>query len=107
MKKSYAIALMSLLVLTGCATDNYSVSVQKWIGTRESYLVQGWGEPLKTYTSEQSKFFVYEEDGGTPQGCTTTFEIVDDFVESFDYEGKGCVGDYDTYRYDQGKYRQP
>ena len=52
------------------------------------------------------QFFVYHEDDGSPEGCTTTFEIVDDFVESFDYEGKGCVGGYDTYRYGDGKYRQ-
>lgn len=39
--------------------------------------------------------FLYHEDDGSPEGYTTIIEIVDDFVESFDYEGKGYVGDYE------------
>ena len=89
-----------LPVLAGClAKDNYGMSIRKWVGTREAYLVQGWGEPNKSYTRGDSKFFAYNEDGGEPKGCTTTFEIIGEFVESFDYVGDGCVGDFDTYKY--------
>ena len=62
-------------------------------------MVQGWGEPDSSYTKGESIFSVYNEDGGAPTGCTTTFEIVLEFVESFDYAGDGCVGDFDTHRY--------
>jgi len=99
MKVKHLIVLPLLIMILGCTGDNYSISIKKWVGTREAYLVQGWGEPDKSYTSGKSKFFVYHEDGGSPEGCTTTFEIVGEFVESFDYEGKGCVGDYNTYKY--------
>ncbi|MGA7278574.1 MAG: hypothetical protein WBW79_11600 [Desulfocapsaceae bacterium] len=89
-----------LFVLAGClAKDNYGMSIRKWVGTREPYLVRGWGEPDQSYAKGESKFYVYDEDGGAPKGCTTTFEIVGEFVESFDYVGEGCFGDFYTHKY--------
>jgi len=94
------LAILTLLLTVGCvAKDNYGMSIRKWVGTKESYLVQGWGEPDQSSTKGKSKFYNYDEDGGAPKGCTTTFEIVGDYVESFGYEGDGCVGDFYTHKY--------
>ena len=92
------IMILLFTTLFGCAhNDNYGLSVKKWVGTREPYFIKGWGEPDKSYTKGQSKFLAYNENGGAPEGCTTTFEIVGEYVESFDYEGDGCVGDFYTH----------
>jgi len=89
-----------IIILASCAyNDNYGLSIKKWVGSRETYLIQGWGEPDKTYTKGQSKFYEFYEEGGAPKGCTTTFEIVEEIVKSFKYTGAGCVGDFNTYRY--------
>ena len=106
MKISFPIVLV-VLILSSCArSNNYGLSIEQWVGTTEAYFIQGWGKPDNTDASGKSTIYTYYENGGAPNGCTTTFEIVDEYVESFDYAGKGCVGDFNTVRHSSGKYRE-
>ena len=104
--KTLLLATLLLLLITtfGCS-NNYHVMIRNWVGIDERDLIRGWGQPAKTYESAGSKFFVYHEDGGSPTGCDTTFEIVGGVVDSFDYEGEGCVGDFNTHTYDRNEAR--
>ena len=90
------ILLVIVLSLLGCS-DNYHVMMRNWVGNDEGDLVRSWGEPAEKSTSGDSTFYTYKEDGGSPSGCTTTFELVDSVVDSFEYEGEGCVGDFYTH----------
>lgn len=94
--KHFVITLPLLMIIIGCS-DNYHVMLRNWVGIGEDHLVGSWGTPVKTYTSGNSKFFVYHEDGGSPTGCTTTFETIHGVVDSFEYVGEGCVGDFYTH----------
>ena len=85
-----------LTLFWGCS-DNYHVMMRNWVGTDEGDLTRGWGKPVEKSTAAGSIFYVYKEDGGAPSGCTTTFKLVDGVVDSFDYDGEGCVGDFYTH----------
>lgn len=91
-----AITFSLIFLIAGCS-DNYHVMMRNWVGIEEVDLIRGWGEPQRVYTKEESTFFVYHEDGGPPSGCATTFELIKGIVDSFDYEGEGCVGDFYTH----------
>ena len=90
------ILCLLFLAFWGCS-NNYHVMMRNWVGTDEGDLTRGWGQPVEKSTVGDSTFYVYLEDGGAPSGCTTTFELVDGVVDSFDYDGEGCVGDFYTH----------
>ena len=96
MRANKLILCLLALIFLGCS-DNYHVMMRNWIGTDEGDLIRGWGEPVEKSISVDSSFYVYQEGGGAPSGCTTTFELVDGVVDSFKYEGDGCVGDFYTH----------
>jgi hypothetical protein len=94
--KKILVVFPLLIMFLGCS-NNYQVMMNNWVGIEEVDLVRGWGEPDKTYSEGDSKYFAYHEDGGSPNGCTTTFELIKGIVDSFEYEGESCVGDFYTH----------
>lgn len=88
------------LVLSSCASrGTYHAVLDSWIGSTENELVKSWGQPLKSYSQENSKYLVYDKSGPgsggyheaiIDTGCTTTFEVVDKTIISFDFEGVNC-----------------
>lgn len=91
------IVLLFILLLSSCASRNtYHAILGSWVGSSESELVKSWGEPLKSYSQDGSKFLVYDKGGAGSGGyhrtavvsdCTTTFEVVDDTIIGSDFEG--------------------
>jgi predicted small secreted protein len=79
------------LILSGCATtQGYEQKVNSWMGLSESQLIRSWGVPQQTFTSEGSRYFVYNSSrnvylpGTTP---TYTANIVGNIAYINSYGG--------------------
>jgi len=118
--KLAAILLSIVLLSGCATIGKYNKKIESSIGSTELNLINAWGTPQNVYETGGSKFFVYVSSGttyfsgtnpsyttsatgntstapiqGRPgmavnQGCETTFEISDDRVRSWRWQGNNC-----------------
>lgn len=103
--RSFLPAVLLLGVLSGCVQDfdaawepykqQYNESLARWIGSKETELVDHWGAPDRVYTLEGSKYVMYR----LPRYrlCEQTFKITQGTVVNYNYNVKGCYAPARTY----------
>lgn len=114
MKCLLHISLIALLA--SCATEaGYKETLDFYLETPESFLIEGWGAPDNVYEADGYKYLTYYKNssvympasynttfyghsahtmgyggGAVQMNCKTTFKVKDSEVISYSYEGNGC-----------------
>lgn len=88
--------------------NNYSNTLQSWVGAREEKLISQWGPPANSYTSGNTTSLSYVYNGGVryipplytqigpvgggavPVNCMTNFTVVNHIITSWSFNGNGC-----------------
>lgn len=99
--RRYLVVLI-LTVSGGCAGsslpfvatfENYEALLESFLGVPEADLVSAWGAPTQSYSAANVKVLTYRnvrQAAGNSFSCTTTFQIRDNVVTSYNYEGYDC-----------------
>jgi hypothetical protein len=105
----YFITLIFLISLTSCATEKkYKAHLDTFIGQDKKEVLKRLGPPVARYTIDNSEWWHYRKtdfdlmwvgngNHGNPQyipveqSCITQFEIVENKVKYYRFEGGICV----------------
>jgi hypothetical protein len=101
----YLLILLSLSFLESCATTSkYEAVLQTWVGKNESELVSKWGIPTSSYSLDDGKLIMYQNNGGSISTylgygmystdnyvCKTTFTLDKaNIIKNWKWEGNSC-----------------
>jgi hypothetical protein len=109
--KASALLLLTVLVATGCATEEkYVAETQSWVGRPEKELLATWGAPNRAYQTDGTRYLTYSRLSFVTTGgyydrwdswygspgrtmalsCETTFVVASDIIQSASHRGNDC-----------------
>jgi hypothetical protein len=98
----YSLPFVFSVFLLGCAipsAEKYDAILKTFVGKPESFVIERFGAPSKTYKSGGNNYLTYSKssyrlidtDLGITFNCDTTFVINSDIVQKYSFTGNGCT----------------